>query len=152
MSLSIPSRVAAGTGCPLRMPAPRTPRSPASFLAALCLLGFSARVVAAAAAPAASPGAQTVNVLVISFDPVLKAHGNLKLHEYLKWSDPWRLTDQMVEDARACSSGYVEYRAVEKIDHDGFTTFRNGFTYTEETFLDARCWRAIATGLKACFP
>jgi hypothetical protein len=42
----------------------------------------------------------------------------------------------MVEDARVCSGGYVDYRVVEKIDYDGFTTFRDGFTYTEATFLD----------------
>ena len=80
-------------------------------------------------------GSQTVNVIVINFDPVLKTRQNLKLHEYMKWSDPWQLTEKMVEDARLASAGYVDYRVVEKIEHDGFTTFRNGFTYTEESFL-----------------
>jgi hypothetical protein len=91
-----------------------------------------------AAAPAAQGGlgTQTVNVIVINFDPVLRTRHNLKLHEYMKWSDPWRLTERMVEDARAASEGYVDYRIVEKIDYDGFTTFRNGFTYTEEAFLN----------------
>ena len=83
-----------------------------------------------------APGVQTVNVIVINFDPVLKTHQNLKLHEYMKWSDPWRLTEKMVEDARLASAGYADYRVVEKIEHDGFTTFRNGFTYTEEAFLN----------------
>ena len=86
-------------------------------------------------ASANSPRSQ-VNVLVINFDPVLKTRKNLKLHEYMKWSDPWKLTDKMVEDARRSSGGYVDYRVVEKIEHDGFTTFRNGFTYTEEAFLE----------------
>ena len=80
-------------------------------------------------------GSQTVNVIVINFDPVLKTRQNLKLHEYMKWSDPWQLTEKMVEDARLASAGYVDYRVVEKIEHDGFTTFRNGFTYTEKAFL-----------------
>ncbi len=83
-------------------------------------------------------GSKTVNVLVINFDPVLKTRNGLKLHEYMKWSDPWKLTDKMVEDARVTSQGYVDYRVVEKIEYDGFTTFRNGFTYTEEEFL--RMW------------
>ena len=54
-------------------------------------------------------GSQTVNVIVINFDPVLKTRKNLKLHEYMKWSDPWRLTDKMRQDARLASAGYVDY-------------------------------------------
>lgn len=80
-------------------------------------------------------GTQAVNVIVICFDPVLKTRQQMKLHQYFRWSDPWKLTERMVEDARACSGGYVDYRVVEKIDHDGFTKFRNDFTYTEEAFL-----------------
>jgi hypothetical protein len=85
---------------------------------------------------AASPeAAKAVNVIVINMDPVLKTRGGLKLHGHMKWSDPWQLTDKMVSDARAASQGFVNYRVVEKIEHDGFPTFRNGFTYTEDTFL-----------------
>jgi len=86
--------------------------------------------------PAAGIGTKSINVVVINIDPVLKTRGNQKLHEAMKWSDPWKLTDKMVEDARQASNGYVNYKVVEKIDFDGFTTFRNGFTYTEEAFLE----------------
>jgi hypothetical protein len=41
----------------------------------------------------------------------------------------------MISDAETASHGFVRYRVVEKIDYDGFPTFRNGFIYTEETFL-----------------
>lgn len=102
-------------------------------------VGLLGRTVAAAggdlAAPS-SPERQTVNVLVICFDPVLTSRGHVKLHEHYKWSDPWHLTDKMVEDARVCSGGYVDYRVVEKIDYNGFTQFRNGYTYTEDAFLE----------------
>ena len=77
-----------------------------------------------------------VNVIVINFDPVLKGRNNLKLHEALKWSDPWQLTDKMVQDARTASHGFVDYHVVEKIEYDGFPKFRNGFIYTEESFLE----------------
>jgi hypothetical protein len=97
---------------------------------------LAARIPAGEAANVTSLTPQRVNVLVISFDPVLKTRQNLKLHQYMKWSDPWKLTDKMVEDARVCSGGYLDYRVVEKIDYDGFTTFRDGFAYTEETFLE----------------
>ena len=88
-------------------------------------------------APAAAPAeSKRVNVIVIHVDPVLKTRGNVKLHQYMKWSDPRQLTRRLVEDARAASGGYVDYQVVEEIDYDGFTTFRNGFTYTEEGFLN----------------
>ena len=108
----------------------------APLLAALGLLGFTTGIRASEVQNAASFTPQTINVLVISFDPILKTRQDLKLHQYMKWSDPWTLTERMVEDARVCSGGYVDYRVVEKIDFDGFTTFRNGFTYTEEAFLE----------------
>ncbi len=81
-------------------------------------------------------GKKTINVIVINFDPILKTRDNQPLHVYMKWSDPWVLTDKMVEDAHKASQGYVNYKIVEKINYDGFTTFRNGFTYTEESFLE----------------
>jgi len=89
-----------------------------------------------ASRPAAGIGSKTVRVIVINIDPVLKTRGGLRLHEAMKWSDPWKLTDKMIADAREASNGYVRYQVVEKIDYDGFTTFRNGFTYTEEAFLE----------------
>lgn len=87
-------------------------------------------------APTSTPSTQVVNVLVINFDPVLKTRNGLKLHEYMKWSNPWQLSDKMVEDARRTSGGFVNYRIVGKIEHDGFPVFRDGFSYTEEAFLE----------------
>jgi hypothetical protein len=116
------------------LPVPYALRAP--LLVAIGLLGLAARIPAGEAANVTSLTPQRVSVLVISFDPVLKTRQNLKLHQYMKWSDPWKLTDKMVEDARVCSGGYLDYRVVEKIDYDGFTTFRDGFAYTEETFLE----------------
>jgi len=105
------------------------------LLGVLCAIDLSIALCAAEAPDRAGSGTQTVNVIVINFDPVLKTRQHLKLHEYMKWSDPWRLTEKMVEDARQTSGGYVEYRIVERIEHNGFTTFRNGFTYAEQEFL-----------------
>ena len=96
-------------------------------------------VVVASGQPGSAPapiGTKAVNVIVINFDPVLKTHDLLRLHQYLKWSDPWRLTEKMVEDAKLASKAYVDYRIVEKIEHDGFPVFGNGFQYTEATFLE----------------
>ncbi|HNQ91086.1 MAG TPA: hypothetical protein PKM73_20930 [Verrucomicrobiota bacterium] len=110
-------------------------------LALLLMLGGSGAMLLRAAgdAEAGAAGAglpQKVNVIVINFDPVLKTRQNLKLHAYMRWSDPWALTDRMIEDALVCSGGYVDYRIVERIEHNGFPRFRDGFQYTEEAFLD----------------
>jgi hypothetical protein len=107
----------------------------------LCAFAVSAALVHASPVddPGIEPssiGTKTINVIVINFDPVLKTRDNQRLHEYMKWSDPWMLTEKMIEDAKVASHGYVDYRVVDRIEHDGFTTFRDGFTYTEEHFLD----------------
>ncbi len=97
--------------------------------------------VAAAAfgpAPAAEPkgiGQKTVNVIVVTFDPILKTRNNVKLRELYKWSDPAKLTQKMIEDARVASQGYVNYKVVDSIVFDGYPQHRNGQAYTEETFL-----------------
>jgi len=103
----------------------------------LCAFGFGECSVCAADSDDHSDGVtpKTVNVIVINIDPILKTRGGVKLHAAMKWSDPWQLTEKMISDARLASHGYVNYRVVEKIEYDGFTTFRNGFTYTEEAFL-----------------
>ena len=118
-------------------PGPRLPawsRALALLVTLTALTGPPLHGAEAASKPAGI-GVQTVNVIVINIDPVLRTRGGVKLHEHMKWSDPGRLTDRMIEDARVASDGYVDYRIVERIEFDGFTTFRNGFTYTEEAFL-----------------
>jgi hypothetical protein len=107
-----------------------------ALLAGLSLWVATAAWAATPPPPAATAGAKTVNVLVISFDPVMKSRNGVKLHELFRWSDPRVLTEKMVADAKQASHGYVDYRVVDQIDYDGFTTFRNGFTYTEESFLE----------------
>src|SRR5262245_4546013 len=108
---------------------------------AWCVLALLASLLCANS-PAGDPhklsDGKELRVIVINFDPILKTRGNLRLHEYMKWSDPWALTDKMVEDAKVASHGYVNYCVVDKLDYDGFPVFRNGFSYTEESFL--RMW------------
>lgn len=108
-----------------------------SFLGAIAALAVAFSVFQATASnPEPAPNTKSINVLVINFDPVLKSRNRLKLHQYMKWSDPWKLSDKMVQDAARTSHGDVAYRLVEKIEYDGFPVFRNGFSYTEQTFLE----------------
>jgi len=110
-------------------------------LACLCGLTCALSVLipstrTAAAENTAVPTPITKRVIVLNFDPLLKTRNNLRLHDYLKWSDPWKLTAKMVEDARVTSHGFVNYEVIEKIDYDGFPQFRSGFSYTETAFLE----------------
>ncbi|MGC8989860.1 MAG: hypothetical protein ACP5MD_07045, partial [Verrucomicrobiia bacterium] len=105
------------------------------LLSIACLSGWLDAAEAGQALDSSSTGTQVVNVIVINFDPILKTRNNVRLHECMNWSDPWQLTDKMIADAKLTSGGYVDYRVVEKIEYDGFTTFRDGFTYTEQAFL-----------------
>lgn len=104
------------------------------LLIALTLL--MALAACAASAETECIGTKDVNVIVIIYDPVLKTRDNQKLSEYMKWSDPRRLSQAMIDDVRKASGGYVNYRIVECIEFDGFPTKRTGFTYTEEQFLE----------------
>jgi hypothetical protein len=89
-----------------------------SFFLALPLCGLSlSHGSGTGDSEATSPETtKVVNVIVINIDPILKSRGGLKLHELMKWSDPWQLTDRMVSDARTASHGFVNYRVAEKID------------------------------------
>ena len=77
-------------------------------------------------------------VIVLIYDPVLKSQGNQKLTEYLKARDPRKLSQFLCDIIRDSSDGYVNYEIVDIIEHDQFNKKIDGFTYTEETFLDAR--------------
>lgn len=81
-------------------------------------------------------GIKTVNVLLLVYDPVLKTKNNLKLHEFMRWSDPYKLSFKMIDDVRRASGGYVDYRIVDIIEHDGYPVKRSGFVYDEEGFLE----------------
>lgn len=103
------------------------------ILAVVLLCSSAARC---AAAKTEGIGVKTVNVIVLTYEPVLKTKDNQKLSQYMKWSDPRKLTQAMIDDARKASGGYVDYKVVEYIDYNGFPTKRTGYTYDEETFLN----------------
>ncbi|MHB9077612.1 MAG: hypothetical protein ACYC3X_08950 [Pirellulaceae bacterium] len=105
------------------------------LLLAVCTRFSGAEVPEGPRAAEQAIGVKDLNVLVIVIDPVLKTKNNRKLHEHMQRSDPYKLTLKLVEDLRVASHGYVNYHVVDMIEYDGFTQFKNGFTYTEEKYL-----------------
>jgi hypothetical protein len=78
-----------------------------------------------------------LDVLVINFDPILPSRGGKRLHEEQGWNDPHPLTDGYIADLAECSDGYVRYRVVDWQDVDTFPVKKDGFRYTDASYL--RC-------------
>lgn len=101
------------------------------LLVAFCLPAafFSAR----AAEP--DPARVTKNLLVVNYDPVLHGSGGKRLHQVLKWNDPRPMTANLIRHIREASNGYAEFRMIGWLDVDAFPEKRDGFRYTEESYL-----------------
>jgi hypothetical protein len=76
-------------------------------------------------------------VLAIIHNPVVHSKGNRKLQQVFGWNDPDRLAAGYADDIRECSYGYANYEIVERIEVDGFAVKKDGFAYTEQSYLDA---------------
>lgn len=93
-------------------------------------------------APAVSAAARVEpKVLVLNFDPIVKAAGR-RLHEVAGWNDPRTLTATYIADVAECSGEYVRYRVVEWVDVDAYPVKKDGFRYTDDSYL--RCLRGEA--------
>jgi hypothetical protein len=75
-------------------------------------------------------------ILLLVFNPVLESKpGSPKLNEYFNWNDPYKLTQQLIDDFREVSNGFVNYVISEKIEVDGFPLKEDGFQYTDESYV-----------------
>jgi hypothetical protein len=80
----------------------------------------------------------TPKALIINFDPAIRSKGGRRLQKVLGWNDPRRLTEGYVADLAECSAGYVRYRIVDWQDVDAFPVKKDGFRYTDDSYV--RCW------------
>lgn len=78
-------------------------------------------------------------VLMIVHNPPVSSEDGRRLNEIFRWNDPERLARGYIEDLRACSGGYLNYRIVERIDADWFPVKLDGFRYDGESYV--RAWR-----------
>jgi hypothetical protein len=76
-------------------------------------------------------------VLVLNFDPIIRSRGNRPLHQVARWNDPRALSDGFIADLAECSGGYVRYQVVDWKDVDAFPLKKDGFRYTERSYLRA---------------
>lgn len=77
----------------------------------------------------------TKRVLVLNYDPILRKHGGVRLHQYLGWNDPHVLNRGYLQDLAEVSGGYVHWDVVEFFDLDEFPPFADGFRYDEDSYL-----------------
>lgn len=76
-------------------------------------------------------------VLMITHNPILRSKGGQTVKEYFGWNDPEQLASAYIEDVRWSSYGYANYEVIEHIEVDGYPVKRDGFQYTEESYLKA---------------
>jgi hypothetical protein len=102
------------------------------------LLASLSSTFAAQPEPSTKPNTdkRTINLLIVNYDPILRQHGGARLSRHLKWNDPRPMTTNLVRYLREASGGFAEYRLMEWIDVDAFPQKRDGFRYTEESFLE----------------
>ena len=81
-------------------------------------------------------------VLVLNFDPIVESRGSKPLHQVCGWNDPHALTDAYVADLAECSGGYVRYQVVEWRDVDAYPLKKDGFRYTDHSYLACHEGRA----------
>ena len=95
-------------------------------------------IISMSAAP--DPARKTNNVIIVNYDPILRQHAGTNLQRFLRWSDPRPMTTNLIHYLRESSGGYANFRLVDWIDVDVFPAKRDGFRYTEESFLEM--WRS----------
>lgn len=107
------------------------------FILAGCALAVSNPLFAKGASVPKPPPYVSPKVLVLNFDPIIESEGGKRLHEVGKWNDPHQLADGYISDIRKASGDYVRFRIVEWRDLDEFPLKKDGFRYTDESYLDA---------------
>jgi hypothetical protein len=76
-------------------------------------------------------------VLAITHNPKLTSKGGANLKEFFRWNDPYWLAREYANDIREISYGYANYEVVEHLMIDAYPIKRDGFRYTEKSYLDA---------------
>lgn len=76
-------------------------------------------------------------VLMITHDPILQTQGGASVREHFGWNDSMALAKDYIDDVRWCSYGYANYVIAEHIVARSFPIKRDGFRYSEQSYLEA---------------
>ena len=85
------------------------------------------------AAPREQPEPVYPRVLAIVHNPQMPMYQR-KISAVYGWNDPDKLAHGYIEDVRAISYGYANYRIVERIEVDGFPVKKDGYRYDPASF------------------
>jgi hypothetical protein len=87
--------------------------------------------------PLPLPAPITRRVLMITHNPILRTQGGKTLEQYFRWNNADALAQGYSDDVREISFGYANYQIVERIVVDGYPLKRDGYRYTEASYLQA---------------
>ncbi len=99
---------------------------------------FAATLVAGLFGTFAPAHAKVIKVLVVNYDPIIESEGGKRLHEVCKWNDPRKLAQGYIKDLEECSYGFAKYKIVDWIDADVFPVKKDGYRFTDESYLACR--------------
>jgi hypothetical protein len=77
-------------------------------------------------------------VLMIVHDPIVDTRGT-RLHQHMRWNNPYALATQYIADMAYASHGRVQYQVVKTIDAPWFPVKIDGFRYDATSYL--RGWQ-----------
>jgi len=86
------------------------------------------------------PEILTPKVLLLIFNPIIESRGSRRLTEVYGWNNPDNLASQYIGDIKSVSSNFVNYTIVERMEVDAFTTYTDGYSLDDATYLS--CWEA----------
>lgn len=107
-------------------------------MALAALVGVALALSASASLAEVDKHVLRPKVLVLNYDPIVKSEGGKRLHEVCHWNDPHELAATYAADIKECSGGIVRYRIVRWVDADEYPVKKDGFSYTEESYLACR--------------
>lgn len=85
------------------------------------------------------PPPVTRRVLAITHNPILHTQGKRTLKDHFGWQDSVKLAQGYIDDVREVSYGYANFEVTEHLVVDAYPLKRDGFRYTEQSYLEA--WR-----------
>jgi hypothetical protein len=85
--------------------------------------------------PAVIPPPQEYWVFEIIFNPIIESEGGQTLIELKHWNNPQALDQQYIADLNTGAHGDVSYQIVESQQVDDIPQKKDGFDYTDSTYL-----------------